>query len=113
MRIGRIRDAGTTPWIPPGPPLPAISPAICVPCRSSRVGSSGCARAIAAALGIEHVEPVQQPVADERMREVDAGVEERDGDAAAVEPRDPDFRAAAASGRERGPRSSAAESAAG
>ena len=44
--MGRIRAAGTTPRIPPGPPLPAISPASCVPCRSSRVGSSGCARAI-------------------------------------------------------------------
>ena len=54
-----------------------------------------------AALGVEHVEPVQQPVADERMRDVDAGVEKRDGDAAAVEARDADLRAAAPAGRER------------
>ena len=54
-----------------------------------------------AALGVEHVEPVQQPVADERVRDVDAGVEEGDGDAAAVEARDAHLRAPASAGSER------------
>ena len=41
-----------------------------------------------ATLGIEHVDPLEKPVPDVGVRDVDAGVEQRDRDAAPVEARD-------------------------
>ena len=51
-----------------------------------------------ASVGIEHVDSVEQPVADERVRHVDAGVEQGDRHASTVESGQPEVGPPAAAG---------------
>ena len=90
--IGRSDAPGATPWMTAraavaddrGPPSA---------CRGARAASasSGCGRAHGVGLRVEHVEPRRAArSADVRVREVDAGVEQRDRDPASVEAGDAD-----------------------
>ena len=74
-------------------------PASSVPCRSISTWSSGRRREreVAAA---DDVDAVADPAAQVRLRAVDAGVEQRDGDAAAVEAGQRDVEAVPAAGLE-------------
>ena len=71
----------------PGPPEPTSSPAICVPCRSTSSGSCGLGLCVGRGGAVDEVEPRIDAAVEVRLRAVDAGVEQRDREPAAVVPR--------------------------
>ena len=99
MRIGRIVAPGATPR------MPARTAAADEQARDLRAVALEPHRLVGvrarerATVGIEHVDAVEQPVADERVRHVDAGVEQGDRHAAAVESRQPQVGPPAAADR--------------
>ena len=91
---------GATPWIPAGPRTPTISPASSVPCRSGRPGCGRVLLRVGVAPGLEHVQAGQEAPLQERVARVDAGVEQRDRDAGAIDARERDLDPSSAPRRE-------------
>ena len=73
------------PCSPSGPSVPAMIPASSVAWRSGRPGIVGCGCAIPPLPGVITSTPESDATPEVRMRGVDARVEQRDGDARAVE----------------------------
>ena len=78
--IGMTEAPGATPWIPPGPPEPASTPASSVPCLSTSVRFCGSSLGGRRSRPADDVDALLDPVAEIRVLEVDAGVEQRDRD---------------------------------